>query len=52
MLEVEQASVDFEAQARLSQIKEQLGLGTSTGPAAVSAEAGRSASPTEGEAPA
>src|SRR5258708_5039348 len=75
MLEVEQASVDFEAQARLSQIKEQLGLGTGTGSAAVgagesetklgtgaadgqgrdviqTAEAGRSTSPTEGEAPA
>jgi len=42
MLEVEQASMNSEAQARLSQIRAQLGLGAAEAPAAGAAGSGQS----------
>ena len=49
MLEVEQASVNFEAQARLSEIRSKLGLGDSAATADAPAE-GQTATSGEGEA--
>jgi phage shock protein A len=48
MLEVEQASVNFEAQARLSEIRSKLGIGD----AAPAAEAAAATAPAEGATPA
>jgi hypothetical protein len=48
MLEVEQASLNTEAKARLSEIRSQLGLSAPTQAAPVEAAPAQEATPTEG----